>query len=307
MEISNADLTKIVAIQRQYMNEIRSELLDPEDTYSQAKHRYYTPKGVRKVFIKRGFTYPSKTKIIALSNLKGGVGKTSIACALAQKCASLGFKTLLIDADKQANATSRFLKATPEYTLFHVVTKQCTFKKAIVNISESFDILPSSLINQKLEAELLKPSINKTTFFRKNLEGLKYDIVIIDTEPNLSQINFMGIAGADLNLTPVRLDKDSIDGVRMIIDFIDEAKVNFPDIVVQTKALINFFDGRLTTTLQKIGEICDGMISSDTSFMHYQDHSELPTNSKALKDISKLAFSVTGIDEYFEHSKNWVD
>ena len=302
MEINTAELMTLLNTNPQNINNIRKRfsLIDEIDTFKKGKSRFFTGHGVRKILNKKKFSF--KRKIISFSNLKGGVGKTTLATHVARKAASLGCKTLLIDADKQANATSKFELPKFNFVLYDAIVKKCSLKDTILPINDFLHIIPSNLKNQLLENELSSKQINKTGYFRRNLNKSFYDLIIIDTEPNLSQINFMAITSSDLNIAPVRLDSDSLDGLDQMLSFIKDAEKEWPDIKVKTSAIINNYDGRMTTSLRKILElqsmgikIFETVCKTDNSYVKFQDGIELPKKSRAFEDISNLTYEITGL------------
>ena len=98
------------------ITESESYNLDPSEYTKGTKPRFYSPNGVRKILNKRGLNLSEK-RIICFANNKGGVGKTSCAVNTASMYASMGFKTLLIDGDLQANLTNFLLDTPSEHNL----------------------------------------------------------------------------------------------------------------------------------------------------------------------------------------------
>ncbi len=313
--IQGSELATILDVKAQQINNLRNryDLIEDQDTVlSGNKRRYYTPCGIRKILQKRDYLF--ERKIVSVCNVKGGVGKTTLSISLAKKASLLGFKTLLIDCDKQANATDQLWPESKDleyYCLYHIITKQkrkdgelITFKDAIVKIDDFLNILPSDLANQLLEVEIVNKNINKGNFFKKHLEDLDYDLVILDTEPNLSQINLMALTAADINISPIRLDKNSIDGLELILDFIEDQKEEWPEMKVKTKVIINAFDKRMTTeAIKKIGEVqklgvetYQTAIRTDQSFVRSQESGDIKKGTKAYKDISNLISELLELD-----------
>ena len=258
------------------------------------KRRFYTSQGIRKILLKRGYGFNRKN--ISICNVKGGVGKTTIAVNVAKRAANLGFKTLLIDCDKQGNATSQIWPLSCEsnfFCLYDIVKNKVDASDSIIKINDFLHIIPSNLKNQLLELEVTSSNINKGTFFKRVFDKLDYDLVLFDTEPNLSQVNLMALAYADLNIAPVRLDKNSIDGLELLLNFIEQQSSEWPEMNVKTKALINGYDKRTSAEgLKKIGIIQSMGVAAfqvairiDQNFVHSQDSSTLKRKSKAYEDI----------------------
>lgn len=307
--IQGPELASILEVKPQLINSLRSRfnLIEEVDTVTKPnKRRYYTPQGIRKIFEQRGYDFSKK--VISVASVKGGVGKTSISTALATKASSLGFKTIIIDLDKQGNSTDQLWPEGREQSfncMYHVIKNECYFEDAIVKLSDTLHLFPSNLKNQLLESELLGSKINKGHYFEKILGDLDYDLIIFDTEPNLSQINFMALAYSTLNIAPVKMDKSSVDGLQLILDFIDDQKEEWPTMNVKTKVLINAFDKRMTTeAIKKIGEIqsmgvetFNTMIRTDQSFVKAQDTGSIKSSTKAYEDITSLTIEALDLHQ----------
>lgn len=309
--IPGPELANILNVKPQQIHNLRSryDLIDEIDTIlSPSGRRFYTPDGVRKILNKRGLNFTPKS--VCICNVKGGVGKTTIAVNLAKKSASLGFKTLLVDCDKQGNATDQILpelRGTEFPTLYDIVSKKSDIEKCILKVNEHLSLLPSNLKNQLLEKAIGEANLNKGEYLKKIFKNHGYDLIIFDTEPNLSSINLMVLAYCELNIAPIRLDKNSIDGLDLLLNFIDDGKDEWPGMNIETKVLINGFDKRMTTDgITKIGKVNDlGLetfgtyIRVDQGFVKSQDSLDLKSNSKAYEDIALFAtelLEITPID-----------
>lgn len=305
--IPGPELANILNVRPQQIHNLRSryDLIDELDTMlSPSGRRFYTPDGVRKILDKRGLNFTPKS--VCICNVKGGVGKTTIAVNLAKKTASLGFKTLLVDCDKQGNATDQLLpqlRDTQFPTLYDIVSKKADLDSCVMKVNEHLSLLPSSLKNQLLEKAIIQSDINKGEYFKKIFKNHNYDLVIFDTEPNLSSINLMVLAFCELNIAPIRLDKNSIDGLDLLLSFIEDGKEEWPGMNIETKVLINGFDKRMTQdAITKIGKVRDlGLetfgtyVRVDHSFVKSQDSLDLKNNSKAYEDISSFSTELLGI------------
>lgn len=298
--IQGSELADIFDVKPQQINNqrVRYELIDDVDTVTlQNNRRYYTPSGIRKILTKRDYNF--KKRKISVCNVKGGVGKTTLSVNIARKAASLGFKTLLIDCDKQGNATDQIWPQGREIDfpcLYDIIKKKSLLKNTIIQVDEYLSLLPSNLKNQLLETEIINTNINKGNYFKRLLDHLNLDLILFDTEPNLSQINLMALAYADLNIAPIKLDKNSIDGLELLLSFIKGQMNEWPEMNVETRILINAFDKRMTAeSIKKIGEVqslgintFNTAIRVDQSFVRSQDTGEIKKSSKAYEDVSLL-------------------
>lgn len=307
--IQGAELGEIFDVAPQAINNLRQryDLIDKEDTvFAKNNRRYYTPQGIRKILQKRGYDFTRRN--ICVMNVKGGVGKTTISVNLAKKASSLGLKTLLIDIDKQGNATDQLWPQGRELNfpcLYDVIKKAASLETTIVKISDHLSLLPSNLKNQLLEVEITNQNINKGNYFRRILDNLDYDLILFDTEPNLSQANLMALAYSDLNIAPVRLDKNSIDGLELLLSFVDDQAKEWPEMKTETKVLINGYDRRMATdALKRINEVNEMGIATfntamriDQSYVKAQDSGDIKKGTKAYEDITLFATELLGLGE----------
>jgi chromosome partitioning protein len=295
--IQGSELANIFEVKPQQINNlrIRHDLIDGSDTITLSNNRrYYKASGIRKILESRNYDFSQKK--ICVCNVKGGVGKTTIAVNIAKKSSELGLKTLLIDCDKQGNATDQIwpeCKQKDFSCLYDIIKKNSSLKSSIIKITDYLSVIPSNLKNQLLENEITNLNINKGNYFKRLLENEDFDLIVFDTEPNLSQVNLMALAYSDINIAPIRLDKNSIDGLDLLLNFIGQQSHEWPEMKIETKVLINGFDKRMTTeAIKKIGEVqslgvttFDTAIRIDQTFVKSQESGELRRSSKAYEDI----------------------
>lgn len=306
--IQAAELAEVFKVKPQQINNLRTryELSDDDSFVKSNGRRFYTPQGVRKILEKRGYFFQRRN--VSICNLKGGVGKTTIAVQLARKTAEWGFKTLLVDCDKQGNASDQlWVKArdTDFPCLYDIIKNHVKVESAFVKINDFLTLLPSNLKNQLLEDEIKSANINKGTFFRRLLGSFDFDVIVFDTEPNLSQVNLMALAYCDTNIAPVRLDKYSMDGLVLLLGFIEKQKKEWPEMMVQTKVLINAYDKRMRTeSIRKIHEVSElnlnafnSTIRTDPTFARTQYQGEIGPKTKAYEDITLFTAELLRLDK----------
>jgi chromosome partitioning protein len=165
--------------------------------------------------------------IISVANQKGGVGKTTTSANLAADLALRDYRTLLIDADPQANATTHFL--TPgsyDTTLYDVLVEKEDHKSAPITGAilttdiETLDIVPSRIRLSKFDKEA-PISIHR---FKSKLEEVLdvYDFIVIDTPPNLGQILMAALIASTHIIVPVSAAPLSHDGLDDLMATIDQ-------------------------------------------------------------------------------------
>lgn len=161
-------------------------------------------------------------KIIAVSNQKGGVGKTTTSINLSSGLAYQGKKVLLVDFDSQGNATQGLLalERRGQPTVYSVLLEDYPIEKAIVHKqSPNIDILPSSIALAGADLEMDKMESGKEEILKNKLNSIKdqYDFIIIDCPPSLGLLNTNALTAADSVLIPVQCEYYALEGVTQLL------------------------------------------------------------------------------------------
>jgi chromosome partitioning protein len=295
-KIATSDLSLILDISPQRVLAISADSnLDGNDVESKGKFKFYSPRGVRKILHRKGIV-SGERKVIAFCNNKGGVGKSSIASNTALMLSSLGFKTLLIDSDGQANTTSFFLPDEEEtFCLMEILNGKKTIEKAIHELTPTLHILPSNLNNQKL-SNFLSGEPNKANL-KELISTLDYDYVIWDCNPSLDSTNQQIYYSCTDVIIVTLMEAWSIIGVEMtkelLMGLFKNSTVKIPNVNV----LINKLDNRIASQinlysrLEKLQlEVFPITIDTDNSIPKSQNEDFLLTNkNKTFKAFLELA------------------
>jgi chromosome partitioning protein len=176
---------------------------------------------------------------IAIVNQKGGVGKTTTAINLSASLGFLGFKTLLIDADPQANS-SIGLGLDPnnlERTFYDVLSDRCKLSEAIIKTDFSgLSILPSNDQLYAADIELTYKDSQYGTFASKlsNNSIDQFDFIVFDSPPNLGPLTLNIMKATNTVIIPVKPDFLTLQGIAILLKNFEKIKLNLnPDIVIR--------------------------------------------------------------------------
>ncbi len=198
-------------------------------------------------------------KIIAISNQKGGVGKTTTAINLSAALGVLEYKVLLVDADPQANSTSGvgFDPRNIKKSVYECLINEIEPREAILHTnSPNLDILPAHIDLVGAEIELIQLP-NREQMMRASLAQIKddYDFIIIDCSPSLGLITINSLTAADSVIIPVQCEFFALEGLGKLLNTIKivQARLN-PDLDVEG-LLLTMFDVRLRLSNNVVDEV----------------------------------------------------
>lgn len=174
-------------------------------------------------------------RILSIINLKGGVGKTISAVNMAYTLTQENFRVLLVDNDKQGNA-SKFYGAHDydKPSISDVLTQQKPTLDGIIQRTEyeRLDVLPANMTLLRADKEVLLDSTRQQqTRLSQALKTVNhlYDYVVIDNAPDLSMNVINAIVASDDVLIPIKIDNFSLDGLTQLIEQVDNVRTNFND------------------------------------------------------------------------------
>jgi chromosome partitioning protein len=198
-------------------------------------------------------------RVIGIANQKGGVGKTTSAINLAASLAVLEFRTLLVDADPQANSTSGvgFDLHNVQTSLYDCMVSSTPMKDVILKSEiPNLDIIPSHIDLVGAEIEMINYP-NRESVLKSLLEPVKelYDFIIIDCSPSLGLITVNALTAADSVMVPVQAEFFALEGLGKLLNTIKivQSRLN-PDLVIEG-ILMTMYDGRLRLCNQVVNEV----------------------------------------------------
>lgn len=191
-------------------------------------------------------------KIIAITNQKGGVGKTTTSVNLAASLAAAGKRVLMVDLDPQGNATMGcgVNKQTCEHTVYDALVGQVPLQQVIVKSgTEQFDVLPANADLTAAEVQLLKFN-DKETRLRQILQWVdpSYDYILIDCPPSLNMLTVNALTAAEGVIIPLQCEYYALEGLSSLVDTITQVNQHINPYLKIEGILRTMYDPRNSLT-----------------------------------------------------------
>ena len=198
-------------------------------------------------------------KVIAIANQKGGVGKTTTAINLAASLAVLEYKTLLIDADPQANATSGvgIDPRSVKLGIYECLMDEVNIKKAIIETdTPNLFLIPSDIDLVGAELELVDQP-NRNQKLKTMLAKIKddYDFIIIDCSPSLGLVTLNALTAANSVVVPVQCEYFALEGMGKLLHTIKLVQTEMNEDLEVEGILLTMYDIRLRLSNQVVEEV----------------------------------------------------
>jgi len=199
------------------------------------------------------------TKVLAITNQKGGVGKTTTAVNLCTSMALHKRKTLLIDIDPQGNASTGIGldKIKVKRCIYDVLINQTPIKEIILPTQvENLDILPSTIQLAGAEIELVN-YISRENTLKHAIKPIKndYNYIIIDCPPSLGLLTINSLTAADAVIIPIQCEYYALEGIGQLLKTINLVRENLNSSLEIEGILLTMYDSRTNLSRDVVKEV----------------------------------------------------
>ncbi|BCG61700.1 MULTISPECIES: ParA family protein [Paenibacillus] len=199
------------------------------------------------------------SKIIAIANQKGGVGKTTTSVNLGAGLATLGKRVLLVDIDPQGNTTSGvgINKADVENCIYNILIDEIAPHEAILETKiDGLNIIPATIQLAGAEIELVS-TISRELRLKKALGLVKqqYDYIIIDCPPSLGILTINSLTAADSVIIPIQCEYYALEGLSQLLNTVRLVQKNLNPHLRIEGVLLTMLDARTNLGIQVIEEV----------------------------------------------------
>jgi len=198
-------------------------------------------------------------KIIAVSNQKGGVGKTTTTVNLSACLAEAGKKVLLVDLDPQGNASSGvgIDKDSLEMCIYDALIDGVPISEIIVSTAlKNLSVIPATIQLAGAEVEMVN-IVSRETILKKVLDTIKdtYDFILIDCPPSLGLLTVNALLAADSVLIPIQCEFYALEGVSQLMNTVEMVQETLNSNLKVEGVLLTMYDGRTNLSIQVADEV----------------------------------------------------
>ena len=203
------------------------------------------------------------SRIIAIANQKGGVGKTTTAINLSATLAEMGKRILTIDIDPQGNTTSGLglERSELEYTVYELILSQCSLEECMVESPyDNLVVIPSNVNLAGAEIELIGTE-DREFILKDYIDTVKdqFDYIIIDCPPSLNTLTVNAMTTADSVLVPIQCEFYALEGLSQLIHTINLVKERLNPNSYIEGVVFTMYDARTNLSLQVVDNVKENL------------------------------------------------
>ena len=200
------------------------------------------------------------TKVIAVANQKGGVGKTTTAVNLAACLASVGKRVLMVDLDPQANATSGLgIEKREGFSSYKALLGEAPLLDQVLRTAwENLDMIPSEvdMCGAEIDLSRLENYLQRLTLALEPIKAAEsYDLILVDCPPALGILTLNVFAASDWLLVPLQCEYYALEGISMINKVLGQIRESVNPNLALLGVIMTMFDGRTRLSAQVVTEV----------------------------------------------------
>ncbi len=197
-----------------------------------------------------------RLKVLAMTNQKGGVGKTTTSVNLAACLATLGQRVLLIDLDPQGNATTGcgIFKKEALPSVYQILLGAATLEQATIKTEFGFDVIPANRELAGAEVELIDVG-QRERRLKEALNGQAYDFVLIDCPPALNLLTVNALAAAQAVMIPMQCEYYALEGLTDLVTTLRKVRANLNPALEIEGLLRTMYNSQSTLNQQVSAEL----------------------------------------------------
>ncbi|MFC4077240.1 ParA family protein [Salinithrix halophila] len=199
------------------------------------------------------------SRVVAIANQKGGVGKTTTSINLGASLASQGKKTLIVDIDPQGNTTSGLgiNKADVKQCIYDVLINELPVADVIYPTSVGhLDLVPATIELAGAEIELVQ-TLSREHRLKRSLQSVRdqYDYILIDCPPSLGVLTINSLTAADAVLIPIQCEFYALEGLGQLLNTVRIVQKHLNKRLEIEGVLLTMYDGRTNLSIQVMDEV----------------------------------------------------
>ena len=198
---------------------------------------------------------------IAIANQKGGVGKTTTALSVAHQFALEGLRVLAVDLDGQGHLATG-LRLAKGNGLYQLLVEEKPISQAVINARPNLDVLTNDHTGEWVKTHVQQANFREYVLANA-LDGLEYDLIVLDTPPSTDVLHVLALVAADLLVVPANMDFYALDGIGYVLRTL-KALSKYPGVTAPALVgvLPTLFDRSTNETMENVRQL-QGMVGPE--------------------------------------------